>query len=106
MWETHGKQVVPSDPQQMELFYLYKIGKEQRDFHITEWRLGVKQKLFIPEDFYGMLGMVSRSEFRGVFGRDLDLHLLAIQAQALQEEIEFYKSLLPCEDNSFTSKRN
>ena len=105
MWETHGK-TVPPNPADTELFQLYKMGKEQRDFHVTEWRLGVKQRLFVPEEFYGVLGMVSLAEFRGVFGRDLDKHLLAIQARELQEEIRFYESLLNSEDNNFTFRKS
>ena len=105
MWETHGK-VVPVMEKDQELFQLYQIGKEQRDFHITEWLLGVKQRLFIPEEFYGVLGMVSPQEFRGVFGRDLDLHLLSIQVLALQEEIRFYEDLLRLEDNGSTCRKN
>lgn len=102
-WETHGKKDIPTDPQQLETYWLYRIGKEQRDFHVTEWLLAVKQRLFVPEEFYGVLGMVSPSEFRGVFGRDLDLHLLAIQARALQDEIRFYEGLLDSEGRDSTS---
>lgn len=122
MWETHGKKwlaeifAIPKElvelgpfgdkvnwklmfqklvaPQEQETLELYLLGKEQRDFHITEWLAGVKDRLFMPEEFYGVLGMVSPSEFRGVFGRDLNLHLLEIRALELQEEIRFYERLL------------
>ena len=104
MWETHGK-IIALAPDQQELFDLYMIGKRQRDFHVTEWRSGVKDRLFVPEEFYGVLGMVSPSEFRGVFGRDLDLHILTLQLRAVQEEIQFYEGLLSCDDRSSTCEK-
>lgn len=104
MWETHGK-MVPVAEDQQELFQLYRIGKEQRDFHVTEWRGSIKQYLALPEEFYGVLGMVSPSEFRGVFGRDLDLHLLSIQARELREEIRFYEDWLRSEDSCSMFKK-
>ena len=47
-------------------------GKMCRDWHITEWRKGVKEKLFLPEEFLGVLGM-DTAQFRGVFRREPDL---------------------------------
>lgn len=75
-FETHGRadSMPCSEP---DILQLYVQGKRSRDWHVTEWRLGVKQRLFIPEEFFGALGLRTAKEFESIFGRALDLHILA-----------------------------
>jgi hypothetical protein len=39
-----------------ELLARYQQGKRLRDWHISEWRSGIKDGLFVPSEFIGSLG--------------------------------------------------
>lgn len=53
-WESRGiEPIVSSNPSLLANFIQ---GKRSRDWHISEWRLGIKEGLFKPEEFVGSLG--------------------------------------------------
>lgn len=92
LWETHGKE--PTGCSDSGTLQKYVQGKKSRDWHITEWRLGVSQKLFVPEEFFGVLGLRTAAEFKSIFGREVDSHLLSRQLHAISTEISAYESTI------------
>jgi hypothetical protein len=79
-WETHGIQpVVCSEPISLQR---YMQGKMSRDWHVTEWRRGVSEGLFVAEEFFGSLGLRTAKEFKSIFGREPKAYLL--QRQSLE----------------------
>lgn len=64
-WESEGTPL-PSATSEPELLADFVQGKKSRDWHITEWRLAVKQGLFKPEEFAGCLGL-DEKEFQSAF---------------------------------------
>jgi len=62
-WESLGKRLTCNDPEKL---VLYIQGKQCRDWHISEWRQGIKEGLFLPEEFLGCLGM-DEEEYKSVF---------------------------------------
>lgn len=65
-WESKG--VKPDRCKDPVLLSDYMQGKTSRDWHITEWRDGVKQGLFLPQEFVGTLGM-TEDDLKSVFGK-------------------------------------
>jgi hypothetical protein len=65
-WESGGVQ--PDRCSDPSLLSDYMQGKTSRDWHVTEWRSGVKSGLFRPEEFVGTLGM-SEGDVESVFGK-------------------------------------
>jgi len=64
-WESNGKPLGPcSEP---TLLADYVQGKQSRDWHITEWKDGVKRGYFMAEEFLWELGLDAQ-EFESVFG--------------------------------------
>lgn len=64
-WESRGlESLTTSEP---ELLARYQQGKRCRDWHISEWKQGVREGLFIAEEFIGTLGM-DEENFASVFG--------------------------------------
>lgn len=60
-WESEGKPItVSSEP---ELLSLYVQGKKSRDWHITEWKQGIKEGYFLWWEFIGSFGL-GESEIR------------------------------------------
>lgn len=92
LWETHWlRGLETSEP---ELLQLFVQGKQCRDWHVTEWRRGVKDRLFVPEEFFGTLGLRSAEEFAGIFGRPVDTHLLRRALTQVDSQIDMYEKLL------------
>jgi hypothetical protein len=54
-WESWGE-AVPNSTKEPELLSLYIHGKMSRDWHITQWREGIRDGLFRPFEFVGTLG--------------------------------------------------
>ena len=54
-WESKGS--VPVSTTVPATLASYIQGKQCRDWHITEWREGIRQGLFKPEEFIGTLGL-------------------------------------------------
>lgn len=81
-WESLGS--VPqscSDPKKLSD---YMQGKKSRDWHISEWRLGVKQGLFWPEEFIGTLGL-TRENFESIFGCEIREERMRILREVEEE---------------------
>lgn len=55
----------------------YVQGKKCRDWHITEWKSGIEDGLFIPEEFLGTLGC-NEKEFESIFGRKPRKNILGL----------------------------
>lgn len=66
-WETHGKP--PTHSSEPDLLADYMQGKKSRDWHITEWKSGVKMGYFEPKEFLGCLGLEDK-DWKRVFGND------------------------------------
>jgi hypothetical protein len=74
-WESEGvKGESTSEPEILQRFHQ---GKCCRDWHISEWKEGVRDGLFIPEEFIGSLGLTAEN-FAGIFGRQPDPSLLPL----------------------------
>ena len=54
-WESLGTRL-PACSCEPELLADYVAGKRSRDWHITQWRSGIKEGLFFPNQFIGELG--------------------------------------------------
>lgn len=54
-WESEGKPL-PASTSEPDLLADYVQGKLSRDWHISEWRNGIKEGLFEVEEFIGSLG--------------------------------------------------
>lgn len=81
LWESKG--IKPDGCTDPGLLARFVQGKTSRDFHVTEWRRGCSQKLFIPEEFFGCLGLRSAEEFKGIFGREPDVKALQTVKRSL-----------------------
>ena len=55
-WESHGTPL-PVGCAEPVLLARYVQGKVSRDWHISEWRLGVRDELFFPSEFVGTFGL-------------------------------------------------
>ena len=65
-WESEG--IVPTCSSEPELLARYAQGKVNRDWHITEWKDGIRMGLFVAEEFIGTLGC-DKDNFTSIFGR-------------------------------------
>lgn len=75
MWESTGKIApITSEP---ELLQRYHQGKVCRDWHITEWKEGVRMHLFVPEEFVGSLGCTA-DNFESIFGKPVNVEMVAM----------------------------
>jgi len=54
-WESYGVPL-PRESCEPELLADYVQGKKSRDWHISQWREGIKAGLFYPWEFVGELG--------------------------------------------------
>lgn len=67
-WESEGKETgATSEP---ELLASYIQGKKSRDWHISEWKDGIRMELFDAEEFLGTLGC-NRQNFESIFGHPI-----------------------------------
>jgi len=71
-WESYG--IEPISTSEPELLSDYVQGKKSRDYYITEWKSGIKDGLFVAEEFYlsgsGIFSPIgSDKEFETIFGR-------------------------------------
>jgi len=64
-WESQGIPI-PTTCTDPELLADYIQGKISRDWHITEWRNGVKERLFLPYEFIGDLGC-TEDNYQSIF---------------------------------------
>ena len=68
-WESEGvRSKATSEP---DLLQRYQQGKINRDWHISEWKEGVRMRLFLAEEFIGTLGLTEEN-FESIFGRPVD----------------------------------
>lgn len=72
-WESEG--IRPVSTSEPELLADYVQGKTLRDWHISEWKDGIRQDLFWAEEFLGTLG-VDESNFPSIFGHAPDPYRL------------------------------
>lgn len=91
MLETHGKEVTCSEPR---MFDALKKGKQSREFHIKGWLSMTRANEALPEEFFGCLGLRSREEFRGIFGRMPSLPTLHNISRNLSISIRTFESML------------
>lgn len=66
-WESKG--INPTDTSEPELLADYHQGKILRDWHITEWKDGIRMELFQAEEFLGCLGC-TKDNFKSIFGHE------------------------------------